>query len=100
VYILVGVTPLKNYKMAKYMNDDVPGVFIPDHLLKRMEKAGDGAAEEGLTIALELIEKIRTKQGVNGLHIMAVGWEEIVPRLVTEAGLLPKGFIPPEVKPA
>lgn len=100
VYILVGITPLKNYKMAKYMNDDVPGVFIPDPILKRMEKAGDGAAEEGLTIALELIEKIRTKQGVNGLHIMAVGWEEIVPRLVTEAGLLPKDFVSPELKPA
>lgn len=95
VYILVGITPLKNYKMAKYMNDEVPGVFVPDHLLARMEKAGDGAAEEGLTIALELIEKIRTKQGVNGLHVMAVGWEEIVPRLVTEAGLLPKGFVQP-----
>jgi methylenetetrahydrofolate reductase (NADPH) len=95
VYILVGITPLKNYKMAKYMDDEVPGVFVPDHLLKRMEKAGDGAAEEGLTIALEIIEKIRTKQGVNGLHIMAVGWEEIVPRLVTEAGLLPKGFVQP-----
>lgn len=100
VYILVGITPLKNFKMAKYMNDDVPGVFIPEPLLKRMEKAGDGAAEEGLTIALELIEKIRTKQGVNGLHIMAVGWEEIVPRLVTEAGLLPKGFIPPLENPS
>ena len=95
VFILVGITPLKNYKMAKYMNDEVPGVFVPDHLLNRMEKAGDGAAEEGLTIALELIEKIRTKQGVNGLHVMAVGWEEIVPRLVTEAGLLPKGFVQP-----
>ena len=84
--------------MARYMNDDVPGVFIPEPLLKRMEAAGDGAAEEGLIIALELVEKIRTKKGVNGLHIMAVGWEEIVPRLVREAGLLPKGFIQPDGK--
>jgi methylenetetrahydrofolate reductase (NADPH) len=99
VYILIGITPLKNYKMAKYMNDEVPGVFIPEPILKRMEKAGDGAAEEGLKIALELIEKISTKQGVNGLHIMAVGWEEIVPRLVTEAGILPKGFVQPVDKP-
>ena len=43
--------------------------------------------EEGLQIALELVEKIKTKQGVNGVHIMAVGWEEIVARIVTEAGL-------------
>jgi methylenetetrahydrofolate reductase (NADPH) len=95
VYLLVGITPLKNLRMANYMNDEVPGVFIPEPLLKRMEKAGDGASEEGLMIALELVEKIRTMQGVNGLHIMAVGWEEIVPRLVTEAGLLPKGFVQP-----
>jgi methylenetetrahydrofolate reductase (NADPH) len=92
VYILVGITPLKSFKMAQYMNDDVPGVFIPAHLMKRLEAAGDGVAEEGVQIALELIEQVKTLQGVNGIHLMAVGWEEIVPRIVTEAGLLPKGF--------
>ncbi len=96
VYILIGITPLKNLKMALYMNNDVPGVFIPDRLLKRMEAAGDGAAEEGVQIALELIEAVKGMQGVNGIHLMAVGWEEIVPRIVTEAGLLPQGFTPPE----
>lgn len=92
VYILIGITPLKTLKMAKYMNDEVPGVFIPDSVIKRMENAdvAGNAQEEGVQIALELIEKIRGKQGVNGLHIMAVGWEEIVPRIVTEAGLIPE----------
>jgi len=98
VYILIGITPLKSYKVAKYMNEEVPGVTVPDVLLKRMEAAGDGAAEEGVKITLELIQKIKTKQGVNGFHIMAVGWEEIVPRIVTEAGLLPPDFIPPAPK--
>jgi len=100
VYILIGITPLKSLKMAQYMHNEVPGVFIPEHLLKRLEAAGDGAEEEGVRIALELIEAIRGKQGVNGIHIMAVGWEEIVPRVVTEAGLLPPDFVPaasPEV---
>ncbi len=92
VYILIGITPLKNLRMAQYMHQEVPGVFIPDKLLKRMEAAGDGAQEEGVQIALELIEAVKDKQGVNGIHIMAVGWEEIVPRVVTEAGLLPKEF--------
>jgi methylenetetrahydrofolate reductase (NADPH) len=100
VYILVGITPLKTYKMARYMNDAVPGVFIPTHLLQRMEaaeKAGN-ASEEGIQIALELIEKIKRLhgQGIHGLHIMAVGWEEIVPRIVTEAGVLPPGFVQPQ----
>ena len=45
------------------------------------------------------IEQIKTKQGVNGLHIMAVGWEEIVPRIVREAGLLPEGFVEPPPMP-
>jgi methylenetetrahydrofolate reductase (NADPH) len=96
VYILVGITPLKTVKMATYMNDDVPGVTIPKALMKRLEDAGDGVEEEGIQIALELIEKIKTLQGVHGIHIMAVGWEEIVPRIVTEGGLTPKGFIAPE----
>jgi methylenetetrahydrofolate reductase (NADPH) len=95
VYILIGITPLKSLKMAKYMNDEVPGVTIPDRLLRRMEAAGDKAEEEGVQIALELIEKIKTKQGIHGIHLMAVGWEEIVPRIVREAGLLPPDFVEP-----
>ena len=89
VYILVGVTPLKTCKMAQYMDKEVPGVFIPKSLLTRLEKADlkDGAQEEGIRIALELIEGIRKLQGVNGIHLMAVGWEEIVPRILIEAGL-------------
>ena len=91
VYILAGISPLKSYKVAKYMNEEVPGVFIPDTIMQRMQaaEAGGNAAEEGLQITLELIEKIRKLQGVNGLHIMTVGWEDIVPRIVKEAGLMP-----------
>jgi methylenetetrahydrofolate reductase (NADPH) len=89
VYIMIGLTPLKNYKTAAYMNSKIPGVFVPEKVLKRMEAAKDkgNEQEEGMQIALELIEEIKTKQGVHGIHIMAVGWEEIVPRIVREAGL-------------
>jgi methylenetetrahydrofolate reductase (NADPH) len=93
VFILIGITPLKTFKMANYMNDEVPGVFIPEALLQRMERAeaAGNAAEEGFAIALELVEKIKQfrGQGIHGLHVMAVGWEDIVPRLGTEAGLAP-----------
>ena len=99
VYILIGITPLKSFKIAQYMNDEVPGVFVPEALLKRMkaaEEAGN-AQEEGVQISLEIIERIKARhgQGVHGIHIMAVGWEEIVPRIVREAGLLPKDFVAP-----
>ena len=89
VYIMVGLTPLKNYKTAAYMNSKIPGVFVPEKVLKRMEAAKEkgNEQEEGVQITLELIEKIKTKQGVHGIHIMAVGWEEIVPRIVQDAGL-------------
>ncbi|MEJ2302313.1 MAG: methylenetetrahydrofolate reductase C-terminal domain-containing protein [Anaerolineales bacterium] len=96
VYILIGITPLKSLRVAQYMHNEVPGVFIPEKLMKRMEAAGDGASEEGVNIALELIEAIKDKQGVNGIHLMAVGWEEIVPRIVTEAGILPPDFVQPQ----
>ncbi len=73
VYILVGITPLKTLKMAQYMHDEVPGVTIPDQLLKRLEAAGDGVEEEGVTIALELIEAIKGKQG-DQRHPHHGGW--------------------------
>jgi methylenetetrahydrofolate reductase (NADPH) len=93
VYIMVGITPLKSFKMATFMTQ-VPGVVVPKSILDRMEaadKAGN-AQEEGVQIALELVRKIKgyEKQGIHGLHIMPVGWEDIVPRIVTEAGLLKK----------
>jgi methylenetetrahydrofolate reductase (NADPH) len=89
VFIMIGLTPLKNYKTTAYMHSKVPGVFVPEKILKRMENAKEkgNEQEEGVQITLELIEKIKTKQGVHGVHIMAVGWEEIVPRIVKEAGL-------------
>ena len=87
VYIMIGLTPLKSYKTAAYMNDKIPGVFIPEKVMKRMEAAKEkgNEQEEGVQITLELIEKIKSKQGVHGIHLMAVGWEEIVPRIVKES---------------
>jgi methylenetetrahydrofolate reductase (NADPH) len=98
VYILIGITPMKSLKIAQYMDKEVPGVTIPKKLLDRMEAAGDRADEEGVQIALETIAAVKGKQGINGIHIMAVGWEEIVPRIVTESGLLPKIGIPVQLK--
>ena len=88
VFILIGVAPLKSYKVAQYLHTKVPGVSLPENVLKRLEKAGESAPEEGFQIALELIDSIKQKQGVNGIHIMTLGWESIVQRIVTESGLL------------
>jgi methylenetetrahydrofolate reductase (NADPH) len=84
VYILAGITPLKSYKMAVFMHQKVPGIYVPESILKRMKFAAEngGEEEEGLQIALELIEKIRHKEGINGIHLMPVGWESVVPKIV------------------
>jgi methylenetetrahydrofolate reductase (NADPH) len=91
VFILVGITPLKSLKMAYHMNE-VPGVHVPEVVMKRMQAAdaAGNAQEEGVQIALELARRIKgyEGQGIHGLHIMPVMWEEIVPRIVSEAGLL------------
>ena len=87
VYILIGLAPLKSFKVAHYLHTKVPGVNLPSNILKRMENAGESAPEEGVQIALELIDSIKRKQGINGIHIMTLGWESIIQRLVIESGL-------------
>ena len=59
VFILIGIAPLKSYKIAQYLHTKVPGVSLPENILKRMEKAGESAPEEGIQIALELIDSIK-----------------------------------------
>jgi len=87
-YILGGVTPLKSAGMARYMNSKVAGIDVPDEIIKRMDGAAkDKQVEEGLKICMETIEQLREIDGVSGVHIMAIGWEEVVARIVKEAGL-------------
>jgi methylenetetrahydrofolate reductase (NADPH) len=89
VHILAGVIPIRSAGMARYMRDYVPGVYVPDGIVTRMEDATD-AKKEGVRVILEVIEQLKEIPGVHGIHIMAVGWESIVPEVVAEAGLLPR----------
>lgn len=89
VYILGGVTPLKSAGMAKYMASKVAGMDIPEAVIKRMEGVPrEKASREGITIALETIQELRTIAGVSGVHIMAIENEQAVGPLVEEAGLI------------
>jgi len=89
VHILAGIIPIRSVGMARYMRDYVAGVTVPDEIIARLEKA-ENTREEGLVIPLEIIEELKEIPGVHGIHIMAVGWEEIVPDIVERAGLLPR----------
>ncbi len=88
VYILVGITPLRSYKTAVYLHTKVPGVQLPHYILDKMEKAGNNACEAGIEIALSIIEKIKKKRGINGIHLMTLGWESVIERIIRDSGLL------------
>ncbi|MFH1566356.1 MAG: methylenetetrahydrofolate reductase [Gemmatimonadota bacterium] len=88
-YIMAGVTPLKSAGMARYMRDEVPGLSVPDALVKRMKDAED-AVEEGIKICVEQIEEFKQMDGIAGIHLMAIEWEQKVPEIVERAGLLPR----------
>jgi len=91
VYIMAGVTPMKSAGMAKYMKNRVPGMDVPDEVVKRMSGTQkDKQAEEGINICIETIQRLKEIPGVAGFHIMAIEWEARVPEIVKRAGLLPR----------
>ena len=86
VFILVGISPLRTMNLALYLNNNIPGVTIPDAVMKRLAGAGDRFAEESIAITAENIRRLRDKPGVSGVHIMPLGWEAAVPQII-EKGL-------------
>lgn len=89
--IIAGVTPLKSAGMARYMANKVPGIVIPDDIIRRMEMVPkEKAAEEGIRICCEQIEELRELEGVKGVHIMAIEWEHRVGEIVERSGLYPR----------
>jgi len=91
VYILAGITPMKSAGMARYMKNKVPGMDVPDELVKRIAGVPkEKQADEGIKICIETIERCKEIEGVNGFHIMAIEWEQKVPEIVEQAGLLPR----------
>jgi methylenetetrahydrofolate reductase (NADPH) len=102
-YILAGVGPLKTPGAAKYMRDKVPGMDVPDDIVERMEAAGKGIEDkkersaawraEGIRICIDLIGEMQQIEGVAGVHIMAIEWEEAVKPIVEGAGLPPRSEV-------
>jgi methylenetetrahydrofolate reductase (NADPH) len=90
-YILAGVTPCKSLGAARYMAKRVPGMDVPQEIVDRMASVPkEKQAEEGVTICVETIERIKKIEGVAGFHIMAIEWEEKVEEICERAGLLPR----------
>ena len=109
-FILAGVGPLKSPGMARYMKKNVPGILVPDEIIQRMTDAGKPWADidkaqmskedkkarsqawrqEGIQICIDLIQELQEIEGVAGVHIMAIEWEEAVKPIVEGAGLYPR----------
>ncbi|WP_459892091.1 methylenetetrahydrofolate reductase [Desulfothermus okinawensis] len=91
VYILAGITPMKSVGMAKYMQTKVPGMDVPDEIIKRLKGVPKkDQAKEGIKIACEMIEEFKEMKGIAGVHLMAIEWEHKVPEIAEMAKLLPR----------
>lgn len=91
VRILAGITPMKSPAMARYIKTSVPGMDVPDLLIERMASVPkEQYRSEGVAICCETIEAVRKIEGMAGIHIMAIEWEDIVPEIVKKAGLYPR----------
>jgi methylenetetrahydrofolate reductase (NADPH) len=89
--IMAGLTPMKSAGMARYMKNRVPGMDVPDEVVKRLaDTPKEKQAEEGIKMCIESIQRLKEVEGVKGFHIMAIEWEEKVPGIVEAAGLYPR----------
>ena len=95
-HIMAGIIPLKAAGMAKYMNENVPGIAVPQDMIDRLAAAAAEGKEKGvkglpaklgIEMAAEMIAKIRAEGICDGVHIMAIGAEKNVPTLLEKAGL-------------
>ena len=90
-YILGGVTPMKSVGMARYMSKFVPGMDVPEEIIKRLSGAGKkNAAAEGIKLCIEQIHELQEIEGIAGVHVMAIEWEHRAREIIEGAGLLPR----------
>ena len=88
VKILAGIILLVSAKMAKYMTENVPGVLVPQNLIDELAAAPKGEAiNKGIEIAGRMIATIKRESMCDGVHVMAIGREEVVPDILKAAGL-------------
>jgi 5,10-methylenetetrahydrofolate reductase len=88
VKILAGIVLLSSAKMAKYMTENVPGIFVPQHLIDELANAPKGTAlNKGIEIAGRMIATLKKEAICDGVHIMAIGREEVVPDILAAAGI-------------
>jgi methylenetetrahydrofolate reductase (NADPH) len=88
--VIVGVTPLRSARTARFMNEHLFGVTVPPGVIAALEDAGPEAEAVGVEMAIDLIRGLRAIPGVGGVHLMGMGRDEVVRRVVEGAGLFPR----------
>lgn len=88
--VIVGVAPLRSAKAARFMHKRLPGVRVPAHMIDDLERAGDDAEEVGMGYTIDVVQGIRGIDGVAGVHLMGMGRDDVVARVVEGAGLFPR----------
>jgi methylenetetrahydrofolate reductase (NADPH) len=89
--LMAGVVALKSVRMAQYLQNNVPGIMVPNTVIDRLGAVPeDKQQDEGINICIERIEQLKQTQGVKGVHIMAIGCEEKLREIIEGAGLLPR----------
>jgi methylenetetrahydrofolate reductase (NADPH) len=90
MFILAGVAVLRGPRSAAYMQDHLPGVLVPDRIMRLLEDAGPNAEAEGVRLSVEVVARLKAIQGIAGIHVMGLGRMDPVRRVIQAAGLLPR----------
>ena len=91
--VIVGVAPLRSAKQARYINDHLPGVSVPQDLTEALEEAGPDAERLGTAQCVEIVTRLREISGIAGIHVIGMGREEVVRHVIEGAGLLPRPMV-------
>jgi methylenetetrahydrofolate reductase (NADPH) len=87
-FILAGVGPIKSLRAMEHMRREVPGMYVPDDVIRRLRGVPDDrVAAEGLKLCSEIIQQVKDIPGVAGVHVMAFSWEDAIPEILERAGL-------------
>ena len=88
--VMVGVVPLRSANAARFMHERLPGVRVPAFMIDDLERAGEDAEDVGIAHTIDVVQGIRGIAGVAGVHLMGMGRDDVVARVVEGAGLFPR----------
>jgi methylenetetrahydrofolate reductase (NADPH) len=88
--VIVGIVPLRSAKSARYMDEHLPGVHVPNRIMALLDAAGDDADRVGMDLTIEVVKGITSIDGVAGVHVMSMGHDRAVREVVEGAGLFPR----------